>query len=191
MRRYAPLAALAATISFTTSAAAHTGHNAGFAIIDGLSHPVTGMDHLLAMVAVGFWAALIGGRALIALPFTFVLSMAIGALLAAAGYASGGIEAAVLGSVIVLGAAIALRLEVPLAVAVGITALFALAHGQAHGLEVPDSASLASYIAGFAIATTLLHIGGVVAGRMMVRVPALTRVVGAAISAAGVVLAAG
>jgi urease accessory protein len=190
MRRQTLPTAAAALLALASPALAHTGHNASFAVVDGVLHPFAGMDHLLAMLAVGFWAALIGGRAVVALPVTFVSAMVLGALAASSGLTTGGIEAGIVGSVIVLGAAIALRLNVPLAVAVGVTAIFAVAHGQAHGLEVPDGASLAAYVGGFALATSALHLGGVAMGRMLARMPVLSRAIGAAVSAAGIALAA-
>lgn len=170
-------------------ALAHSGHGSGFAITDGFLHPLHGLDHLLAMLAVGFWAAQIDTRALWVLPVTFVSAMALGALAAAVGLAAGGIEAAIVGSVIVLGAAIASKIRMPLAVAMGICALFAVAHGQAHGLEIPDGASIAGYFGGFIGATALLHLAGAALGRLMMRLPLVSRAIGVAISAAGVTLA--
>ena len=169
-------------------ALAHTGHGS-FAITDGFLHPFHGLDHLLAMLAVGFWAAQIDTRALWVLPVTFVSAMALGALAAAVGLAAGGIETAIVGSVIVLGAAIASKIRMPLAVAMGLCALFAVAHGQAHGLEIPGGASIAGYFGGFIGATALLHLAGAALGRVMMRLPLVSRAIGVAISAAGVALA--
>ncbi|MFN3867492.1 MAG: HupE/UreJ family protein [Hyphomicrobiaceae bacterium] len=170
-------------------ALAHTGHNSAFAMQDGLLHPLGGADHLLAMVAVGIWAAQLGGRALLALPATFVLAMIAGAGGAQFGFVTGGIELAIVASVIAFGAAVALRLSVPLAVSVLPVAVFAAAHGQAHGLEVPDGASILAYVAGFSIATALLHAAGVAGALLLAKVPLLVRGIGAAISAAGIALA--
>lgn len=186
--RAAAALAFAATAA-ATPALAHTGHNTEFALHDGFLHPLAGLDHLLAMVAVGIWAAQIGGRALYALPIAFVLAMIVGAAAAYLGVASGGIELAIVASVIALGAAIALKLSVPLAVSVLLVAVFAAAHGQAHGLEVPDGASMLAYVAGFSIATALLHAAGVAGALAMAKVPSLVRAVGVAISAAGIALA--
>ncbi len=182
-------AAAAATATASTEALAHTGHNVAFAMHDGLVHPLAGADHLLAMLAVGIWAAQLGGRALLALPAAFVAAMVVGALTAHSGLATGGIELAIVGSVIVLGAAIALKLDLGLATSIAVTALFALAHGQAHGLEVPAGAGIAAYVGGFAIATAALHASGIVAGRLLSRAPALVRTLGVAISAAGIAMA--
>lgn len=182
------IAALAIAAA-STGASAHTGHNVAFAMHDGLLHPLAGTDHLLAMLAIGIWAAQLGGRALWALPVTFVVAMIAGALAAHLGLATAGIELAIVGSVVVLGAAVALKLDIGLAASMALTAVFALAHGQAHGLEVPDGASIAAYVGGFAIATAALHGAGLAAGRLLARVPSLVRTLGAAISAAGVALA--
>lgn len=183
--------AIAAAAVAAPEAMAHTGHNVAFAMHDGLMHPLAGADHLLAMLAIGIWAAQLGGRALLVLPATFVAAMVAGAIAAHFGFATGGIELAIVGSVVVLGAAIALKLDIGLAASMALTALFALAHGQAHGLEVPDGAQIAAYVGGFAFATAALHGAGLAAGRLLARSPALVRSLGAAISGAGIVMASG
>lgn len=185
----APLLAVALG-ALSTPALAHTGHGAGFALSDGFLHPLQGADHLLAMLAVGLWAAQIGGRALWALPLTFVVAMTCGALAATVGLAPGGVEATIIASVVVLGAAIAARAQLPLAVSMAVCALFALAHGQAHGLELSVGASIAAYSAGFIAATALLHIGGVLLGRWTRGVSLFDRMIGVVISAAGIAMAA-
>ncbi len=182
-------AALVAVGAVSSQAFAHTGHNMAFAMHDGLLHPFAGADHLLAMLAIGIWAAQLGGRALVALPATFVATMVAGALAAHLGFATGGVEIAILGSVVVLGAAIALKLDLGLAATMALAALFAVAHGQAHGLEIPAGGQIAAYVGGFAVATAALHATGILAGRLLARAPALMRAMGVAISAAGIVVA--
>ncbi|MBL8566642.1 MAG: HupE/UreJ family protein [Hyphomicrobiaceae bacterium] len=182
-------AAALATGTVGTEALAHTGHNVTFALHDGIVHPFAGADHLFAMLAVGIWAAQLGGRALFALPAAFVAAMVVGALAAHSGFATGGTESVIVGSVVVLGGAIALKLDLGLAASIAVAALFALAHGQAHGLEIPTGTGVAAYVGGFAIATAALHASGIVAGRLLARAPALVRALGVAISAAGVAMA--
>lgn len=189
MHKSAKYLAAAALVVLAQPALAHTGHNTGFALRDGLLHPLLGPDHLLAMVAVGMWAAQLGGRALLALPLSFVGAMTAGAMLAVHGYTGWGIEIAILASVVVLGACIALDAKPEVAVAALICGLFALAHGQAHALEVPEGASIAAYIAGFVLATAMLHAAGVALGRTFTSAPIFSRASGAAIAVAGVVLA--
>lgn len=140
---------------------AHEGHGAGF--LSGLAHPVGGADHLLAMVAVGLWAAVLGGRALWALPVAFVAAMLVGGALGFAGMALPGVEPMILASVVVLGVAGALALRLPAwAAALGV-AVFGLFHGHAHGAEGPET-GLALYALGFAVATMGLHLAGLAAG---------------------------
>lgn len=160
MSKKAAILSIALLAAGAVPALAHPGHS--FAFSDGLTHPVSGVDHLLAMVAVGFWAAAIGPRAMIALPSTFVVFMVIGALAVHAGLP--GVPASefmIVMSLLVLGGAIAGRAAPPLWLAAGITALFALVHGQAHGLEVAPHSNFTMFVAGFAAATALLHGAGV------------------------------
>ncbi|MCQ0970262.1 HupE/UreJ family protein [Paracoccus sp. TK19116] len=171
-----------------TAALAHAGHDAG-SFGAGFGHPLGGADHVLAMVAVGLLAAQSGGRAVWALPVTFVASMLVGGLLGANGAPFPGVEPAILASCIILGAMVALALRLPLAVMLVGTAFFGAAHGWAHGAEGPASGLLV-YAAGFAIATTMLHGLGILAGRavpaLMLRgAGGLAMVAGAALAVAG------
>jgi urease accessory protein len=138
-------------------ALAHTGlgHVAGFTA--GFAHPLGGADHLMAMVAIGLWAGLMGGRAAWALPLAFLSAMAVGGGLGMMGVGLPMVEAGIAGSVIVLGALVALAVRPPLAVGLGLAALFGLAHGHAHGAEMLDGAGAATYAAGFLLATAGLH----------------------------------
>lgn len=172
-----------------TPALAHTGHGSGFAMQDGFQHPLNGLDHLLAMVAVGLWAWQIGGRSVAMLPLTFVAAMAVGAAAAMGGLGVNGIEFLIVGSVVILGLALALEVKAGSAVAVPVIALFAMAHGQAHGAEAPLGADPVGYVAGFLAATALLHVGGIGLGMLLARQATAARVAGALIALAGVGLA--
>lgn len=161
-----PIILLAALLP--TAALAHPGHQAG-TILSGVAHPLGGADHILAMVALGLLAAQVGGRALWALPLTFVAAMLAGGMLGFAGAGFPAVEPVILASVIVLGAMVALALRAPLPVMIAMVAVFGAAHGWAHGTEGP-SAGIAAYAVGFAAATAALHAMGLLAGRV---IPAL------------------
>lgn len=143
-------------------AQAHPGHGAGF--VSGVVHPFMGLDHLLAMVAVGLWAAQLGGRALWAVPGAFVATLAAGAALAFAGVGIPGVESGVSASLLVLGILVTLAIRLPVAAGGVIVAVFALFHGYAHGSELPQTASPWWYASGFILATIALHALGMAAG---------------------------
>lgn len=145
---------------------AHPGHEHRLGWEQGFVHPLTGLDHLLAMLAVGIWAAQLGGRARWLLPLSFVSAMAGGAALARAGVWIPGVETIVLTSVFLLGLAVAVSLRAPLAATGGLTAFFALAHGYAHGVEGLSGESPVGYGAGFLTATLLLLLTGFGAGSL-------------------------
>jgi urease accessory protein len=145
-------------------AAAHPGGPHVHGVLDGFAHPVTGLDHLAAMVAVGLIAARLGGRGLWLVPASFVGAMALGAGLAMAGLAPPLVEAGIAASLVVFGALVAVRARPPVAAMSLLVAGFALFHGFAHGMEAPADASGLSYMAGFILATALLHGAGVLAG---------------------------
>jgi urease accessory protein len=180
-------AAVPALAALTSAASAHTGlHVAGLG--DGLAHPFSGLDHVLAMVAVGLWASQLGRPASWLLPVTFPIVMALGAVLA--GLSLPWAEMGIAASVVVLGAAVALRLRSALLLSVALIALFALFHGYGHGIELPQSASALAYGAGFIVATLALHGIGLALGALSAY-PAgrlATRGAGAAIACAGAVL---
>ncbi|MDQ7248170.1 HupE/UreJ family protein [Dongia sedimenti] len=155
-------AALAIAASLLPTAAwAHTGHGATVGFLQGFVHPVTGLDHVLAMVAVGLFAANLGGRALWAVPLSFVSVMAVGGALGVAGIGVPFVEAGIAMSVIVLGLAVALQWKWPVAAAIGLVGIFAIFHGHAHGAEMPVDASGLEYGLGFMLATALLHAAGI------------------------------
>lgn len=164
-------------------ALAHPGHGAGF--LAGLDHPFGGADHMLAMFAVGLWAAAAGGRALWAMPLTFLSAMVAGGAIGSAGYALPGAEPAILASIMLLGVAAALVTRPPLLPALAMVAVFGLAHGNAHGLEAPAT-GFAGFAVGFFVATAVLHGIGMAAGRF---VEAGRRVIGFGVAGAGVLLA--
>src|SRR5262245_31486599 len=176
------IAALAATNS---AAFAHPGlHLTGFG--DGLAHPFSGLDHMLAMVAVGLWAAQLGRPATWVLPLAFPAVMAVGAVAGWSGVALPWMEIGVTLSVVVLGAAVAFGLRPSLTVSAALIAVFAFFHGYTHGVELPQSASALTYGIGFIAATLTLHAIGLTLGT--VGRGALPRVAGSAVAAMGVVL---
>jgi urease accessory protein len=162
------LLALPATLALLPSAAmAHTGVGDVGGFAHGFWHPITGLDHVLAMVLIGVLAWQLGGRALWLVPATFVLVMAVGGALGIAGMTLPLVELGIALSVVVLGAAVALGMRAPVAVAMGVAGLFAIFHGHAHGAEMPGDASGLAYGVGFMIATALLHLCGLGLGYLV------------------------
>ncbi|MBD3736336.1 MAG: HupE/UreJ family protein [Pseudomonas balearica] len=164
---------------------AHPGHDhAG--VMSGLAHPLFGIDHLLAMLAVGLWAAQQQGAARWALPLTFVATMLFGGLLGFAGIEMPLMETGIAGSVLALGLLVALAVRPPVAIAAGLTALFAASHGVAHGLELPALSSPWGYAAGFVAATAALHAAGYAMARSLPQAAApLVRMAGVASALTG------
>jgi urease accessory protein len=155
----------------------------------GFAHPFLGLDHLLAMTAVGLWSAIAGGRALWLCPALFVATMLGGYGVGAAEVALPLVEPAILASVVALGFLVAAGARLPLAAGASLVAFFALFHGHAHGAEAPAGAA-AMYVLGFVLATATLHLLGIaIAQVLVVRRPAFVRVVGAATALAGLVVA--
>jgi len=169
---------------------AHTGVGETTGFLHGLSHPIGGADHFLAMLAVGLWAAQIGGRALWAVPSTFVAVMILGAMLGFSGVALPFIEEGILVSVLILGVLIAGSFKLPLAYSVLMVGIFAIFHGHAHGAEMPATALAASYIVGFAVATAALHLVGIGLGILMQKtdLQLVNRCAGGAIALSGIYL---
>ena len=135
------------------------GDTNGF--VHGFSHPLSGLDHILAMVAVGLFATCLGGRALWLVPLTFVSVVAVAGVLGMAGAELPYVEIGIRISVIVLGTAIALQLNIPTLAAMGLVGFLAIFHGHAHGMEMPESASGFVYGVGFVCATALLLAVGI------------------------------
>ncbi|CCE03147.1 HupE/UreJ family protein [Bradyrhizobium sp. STM 3809] len=166
---------------------AHEQSGVGGGLASGLLHPLTGLDHLVAMVAVGIWGAQLGGAAIWVLPIVFPLVMAFGAVLGILHIGLPVPELVIALSGLILGLAVALRVRVPFAAAAGIIAIFAIFHGHAHGAELPGSANPLAYGCGFVVATGLLHACGITIGALA-RWPGGERIiqgVGAAIAALG------
>lgn len=183
------LAALVAAIP--ALALAHPGHEHTTSFMTGFMHPMGGLDHLLAMLAIGLWAASLGGRALWAVPAAFVGTMLVGGALAVAGVQVPFIEQGIVLSVILMGALLLGAARFSVVTCAGIAGLFAIFHGAAHGLEMPLNANGAEYALGFAAATALLHVIGIGFGAVIARfqAPIVTRVTGSIIAIAGLFLA--
>lgn len=187
-------AVLATLLAWPILASAHIGQgDIGGGFIAGVAHPVFGLDHVVAMVAVGIWGAQLGAPAIWALPVTFPLVMACGGVLGGLGVPIPGIEIGIAASAIVLGGMILFAARPPLAVAAVIVGIFAIFHGYAHGAELPESANAISYAVGFVVATGTLHALGIligVANRWRRGAQAL-RAGGAVIAAAGLYFLSG
>lgn len=163
------------------------GEAAGF--LSGLRHPVSGWDHILAMVAVGLWGAQLGPPSVWALPVTFPMVMALGGFLGLLGVPLPAVELGIAISAIVLGLMVLFEAEPPLWVAGVVVAFFAVFHGYAHGTELPPGANGLLYSVGFVIATGCLHAVGITIG-LIHRWPmgrAVLRTVGGGVSLAGVI----
>jgi urease accessory protein len=186
------LVAVSTMAAATAPAYAHVGIGATSSFSAGFMHPLSGLDHLTVMVAVGLWAALKGGRAIWAWPAAFVGVMLAGAGLGMAHVPVPFVEPGILASVVTLGLLVALAVDLPIAAGIAIIGIFALFHGHAHGTEVPENAAGLVYMAGFALATALLHGVGIAAGLAFgMRSRLVARVAGALCAAIGVGLATG
>lgn len=188
-------AATIIAMALSTPAAAHVGAGGDHGFVHGFAHPIGGVDHVLAMVAVGLLAASLGGRSMWLVPATFVLMMAGGGLLGMSLVELPYVELGIAASVFVLGLIVALRVPMPTVAAMGLVAFFALFHGHAHGAEMPADASGVGYAAGFMLATALLHTIGIGLGLAIARVgragSSVSKIGGAAMSLAGVALIGG
>ncbi|WP_295539335.1 HupE/UreJ family protein [uncultured Thiohalocapsa sp.] len=162
--RVAPALLSAAMLLAPLPALAHLEAGASGGFLSGLNHPVSGLDHVLAMVAVGIWGAQLGRPAIWLLPVVFPLLMAFGGFAGLAGWQLPAIEVGIALSATVLGALILGQVRLPLAVAIPIVACFAVFHGHAHGTEMADGDSALRYSIGFVIATGLLHAAGIALG---------------------------
>src|SRR5690349_14149149 len=180
----AALAVLAASPAW-----AHTPGLARDDFMSGFLHPLTGVDHILAMVAVGVWAAMQGGRRVWQLPLAFMGAMAIGGLVGFMDLPMFAVEQVIALSVLVLGFVIAASARLPEAASIALVAAFALFHGHAHGTELAAGTSPVTYASGFVIATGLLHAMGIGGGLLLgKRSLWVARLAGGAIALAGVVL---
>jgi urease accessory protein len=179
-------------LASATPAVAHPGHLAVVGLRDGFAHPLGGLDHVLAMVAVGLLASQIGGRALWALPVAFLSMMTVGFALGFSGSSLPFVELGIALSAVAFGAAVALRRGLPLALAAGLVGVFAIFHGHAHGAEMPAEAAAFGYAAGFIGATALLHGAGLALGFGLARIsaPRVLQAAGGGVALAGLVLLA-
>jgi urease accessory protein len=187
--RMGKVALFAAATLFAIPAFAHPGHD-GASFSTGFFHPLLGIDHLLAMIAVGIWAAQSRKSAVWVLPVVFPLMMVVGAALAVAGVHFPGVESSIAGSVAILGLLIAFAVKMPLWAATLVVSAFALVHGHAHGTELPANASALTYGAGFVLATALLHVTGLAFSLVGDKVAARNamRIIGAGVAATGMYL---
>jgi urease accessory protein len=161
------LAVVAAALSVAAVAApadAHTGTGLAGGGVSGFLHPLTGWDHLLAMVSVGLWGAILGRPLIVALPVIFPSLMVVGALLGILHVPLPPVEIGIALSVLMLGGVIAVGFRAPVWLACVIVAVFALFHGYAHGKELPSAADPVGYSTGFVLSTGLLHVCGIVIG---------------------------
>ncbi len=193
-KRIAATAAILLALPGTAIAHTGIGDTTGFA--HGFLHPIGGVDHVLAMVAIGLYATFLGGRALWLVPATFVVVMALAGAFTAAGSIVPHAEAGIALSVIVLGLAVALRVSLPDLAAILLVGVFAIFHGHAHGAEMPSGVSGIAYAAGFMLATALLHCAGIAVGLFAGRLTAqgglrMARVAGGAMAVAGMAILAG
>lgn len=200
MKKYFPSLLTFGFLAFcATSAFAHPGHLPADGFLHGAEHPLTGIDHILAMFAVGLWASQLASlrqdkRALWMVPAAFVTMMAIGGAVGMSHVVQLPlVEVGIGASVLILGVLIAAAVELPLLASAAIVACFAVFHGFAHGAEMPETLSGLSYGAGFITATIALHAAGIGAGLLTQHgiSPKLIRFSGIAIALAGIILLAG
>lgn len=159
-------ALIAALLLMATPAQAHTGGTLG-GFLSGFAHPILGPDHLLAMFAVGVWGAQIGGRSIWELPVVFPLIMAVGGVLGIAGVPLPHVQVWIGLSVLGLGLAIATIWKPLELISIAAVGLFAIFHGHAHGVELPNAADPVAYGIGFVVATGLIHIAGIGFGLLL------------------------
>ena len=182
-------AALAGALALPAVVHAHAGSSIVYDCASGIAHPFQGWDHFAAMLAVGVWAAQLGGRARWLVPSAFVTVMTCAAAIGSRGFAFPGVEPMIATSVLALGVLIAAAARIPLAASVTLVSFFAAVHGFAHGTEMPANAGAVSYPTGFVLATAALHILGLGLGHFALsRSQRLARALGAVCTAAGAAL---
>ena len=162
LSRWPPL--MFAIAFWAQSAEGHTSKGEAIGFLSGLRHPISGLDHVLAMIAVGLWGAQLGAPAIWMLPVAFPMVMALGGMMGLLGIPLPGVEYGIAASMILLGAAVLLELRPPLALAAALVSFFAIFHGHAHGTELPPGQSGLLYSMGFVMATGCLHGVGISIG---------------------------
>ncbi len=185
-----PLYSVLLLAFMATAAEAHTGAGGTAGFAHGFAHPFNGLDHLLAMVAVGVFATSLGGRALWFVPATFLAMMAAGGVAGLFGLELPYVEMGIALSVIVMGAVVALQWKASLTAAVALAGFFAIFHGHAHGFEIPPGVSAAGYAFGFMLATASLHALGIGIGQIAVS-QRVAQIGGSAMALAGTGLLTG
>lgn len=177
-----------ASLMAASTATAHDGTGLVGGFVSGFLHPLNGPDHMLAMVAVGLWGAILGRPLLVALPVVFPVMMAVGGVLGIIGVPMPPVEIGIGASVLVLGGAIAFGWKPRVLAAVLLVAVFAVFHGYAHGQELPSAADPVGYSVGFVFSTGLLHLIGIALGVIAEKVGGLRVIkgLGAMIGLAGV-----
>jgi len=182
-------ATLLALIVSSAPVYAHVQTGAASGFLTGVGHPVSGLDHVVAMIAVGLWGAQLGAPALWLLPVAFPMMMALGGVVGLIGVPLPGIEVGIAASAVLLGLVVMFALRPPLAVAVALVAVFAIFHGHAHGTELPPGQSALLYSMGFVVATGCLHGVGIAIGviQRWRWGQTLLRAVGAVVALAGIV----
>ncbi len=183
-----PAIIAASLLCTATPAAAHSAEGLSGGFFAGFLHPVSGFDHMLAMIAVGLWGAFLGRPLIGLLPVIFPTVMAFGGVLGMMGAAMAPVEIGIAVSVLALGTAVALRWRAPVWIASLAVGIFAVFHGYAHGAELPSMADPVAFSAGFVVATGMLHVTGIVIGLIALRPAgtAVVRALGASIALAGI-----
>jgi urease accessory protein len=187
------LVAILTALLITSPAFAHSGAGAIGGFLGGFFHPLFGLDHVVAMVAVGLWGAFLGTPGLWLLPIVFPMVMAAGGVLGILGVPVPWVETGIALSALVLGLMVAFAARPPLIVAAVLVGAFAIFHGHAHGTELPAAADAVAFSVGFVVATGLLHLGGIAFG-LLAHWPAgrvAVRAAGGAIALAGVAFLSG
>lgn len=190
---YSRSAIVAVLLLYAASVFAHDGvHTGVMGFAEGFAHPFSGLDHMLAMLGIGLWAAQNQRSAVWVLPLAFPLMMVLGAVLATLGMSMSIAELGIASSVAVLGLLIAFAVRMPVWGAAMLVSLFGMFHGYSHGVEMPKGASAAMFGVGFVLATLALHLAGVAIGLLAThpRALSLVRLGGAGIAAVGVYLLA-
>lgn len=187
MIQYVLPALILATIS-SSEAIAHTGLGTTAGFISGFAHPFGGLDHMLAITAVGLWAGSFNRRRVIGLPASFLGAMTLGFWAALMGFGVPMIELGITVSVLGLGLAVMLNLQPSIVLAAGVCGIFGVVHGYAHGAEIAPAVSAVDYGGGFLLASTLLLGCGVMMNGLVQRVPAMSQVFGGGLALAGAAL---